>query len=235
VAGSLLLVALVAGCGGLEKGGKPVISTPNAGVFAPGSIPYGKTYGEWSALWWQWVLSIPERENPLTHADKAPVGDGGPVVFLAGMLGGVAERSCPLPAGKALLFSVLSNAYVGNLDSDTEPVMRAWCKDATDHITNLWASVDGVPLHGLQGFRFQSPDMFLIAFDPVDPLFGPLDPRPPYPPLTYPTFVEGYWVMLEPLAPGEHTLSWGSKIVFQATYPDVEVSEGHITYHVTVE
>jgi hypothetical protein len=235
VAGSLLLVTLVMGCGGLEKGGQPVISTPNAGVFAPSSTPYGKTYGEWSALWWQWALRTPERESPMTHADKAPVEDAGPVVFLAGTFGMGAERSCTVPAGKAILFPVVNWAYFGNLDSDTEPVMRAGVKYAADHATNLWASVDGVPLHGLQGFRFQSPDLFLIAFDPVDPLFGPLDPRPPYPPLTYPCFADGFWVMLEPLAPGEHTLAWGGKAVFQATYPNVDVFEQDITYHVTVE
>jgi len=33
--------------------------TPTPGVFPINSAPYGKTYGEWSAKWWQWDLSCP--------------------------------------------------------------------------------------------------------------------------------------------------------------------------------
>ena len=34
-------------------------------VYPPGSKPYGLSYGEWSARWWQWVLSIPPESNPI--------------------------------------------------------------------------------------------------------------------------------------------------------------------------
>src|SRR5947209_6336709 len=33
-------------------------------VHPPCSKPYGLTYGEWSAKWWQWVYSIPVGTNP---------------------------------------------------------------------------------------------------------------------------------------------------------------------------
>src|SRR5215472_11802577 len=47
----------------------PAIAQPSAQnsgftVFAPNSKPYGLTIGEWSARWWEWVLSIPPGSNP---------------------------------------------------------------------------------------------------------------------------------------------------------------------------
>ena len=37
----------------------------NPGVFPIKSKPYGLTYGEWSAKWWQWAISIPTAESPM--------------------------------------------------------------------------------------------------------------------------------------------------------------------------
>ena len=234
IAGAMLAAAILAGCAGLERGGQPVIATPSAGVFAPSAVPYGKTYGEWSVLWWQWVLGIPEHESPMTHADMAPVHDAGSVVFLTGTFGASAERSCAVPEGKAIFFPLVNTPYVCNLPSDTEKIARASVKQSMDHVTDLWAALDGVLLHGLQAFRFQSPAMFMVSFDSADPLAA-LDPLPPYPPLTYPCFCDGYWLMLEPLSPGEHTLAWGGKTINQGTYPYVDIVTQDITYHLTVE
>ena len=40
-------------------------ANPNPQVLPPGSRAYGKTLGEWSAEWWQWVMAIPANETPL--------------------------------------------------------------------------------------------------------------------------------------------------------------------------
>jgi hypothetical protein len=36
----------------------------NPGVFPPDSKPYGLTYAEWSAKWWEWFASISPESNP---------------------------------------------------------------------------------------------------------------------------------------------------------------------------
>ena len=61
---------------------------------------FGATYGEWSARWWQWALSIPAAVNPILDATGAncardQVDD---VWFLAGTFGGTVTRSCTIPA-----------------------------------------------------------------------------------------------------------------------------------------
>jgi hypothetical protein len=33
-------------------------------VIPPNATPFGATYADWSAKWWQWVFAIPQDENP---------------------------------------------------------------------------------------------------------------------------------------------------------------------------
>lgn len=51
----------------------------------------GKTYGEWSANWWQTVLSLPADENPLLDDTGATCALGqdpdSPVFFLVDSVG----------------------------------------------------------------------------------------------------------------------------------------------------
>src|SRR4029077_20020533 len=59
---------------------------PMVGVYPPGSNPLGVTYGEWTARWWQWLLSIPGPVNTNldTTGANCAQGQSGPVWFLAG-------------------------------------------------------------------------------------------------------------------------------------------------------
>src|SRR5262249_11776095 len=50
----------------------------NPGVFTPNSSPYGKTYGEWSAAFWQWEFSLPVDHHPLFDTAPASTGQSGP-------------------------------------------------------------------------------------------------------------------------------------------------------------
>jgi hypothetical protein len=46
-------------------------ANPNPGVLPPNSHPFGRTYGEWSAKWWQWAVSIPASNSPITDTTGA--------------------------------------------------------------------------------------------------------------------------------------------------------------------
>ena len=72
---------------------------------------HGKTYGEWSAQWWQWVRSIPDPDghsNPLTSSEQVDctIGQAGSVWFLAGTTGGAPVRlgSARCPKAKSCSF-----------------------------------------------------------------------------------------------------------------------------------
>jgi hypothetical protein len=53
------------------------------GIFPGEASPYGNSYGEWSARWWQWLMAIPTGKNPNLDPSAENCGEGqeGPVWF----------------------------------------------------------------------------------------------------------------------------------------------------------
>src|SRR5688500_20409628 len=57
----------------------------------------GRSYGELTAAWWQWVYSFPASESPQTQqgAVDCSVSQSGPIWFLAGSpTGKIGRASC---------------------------------------------------------------------------------------------------------------------------------------------
>ncbi len=79
----------------------------NPSVFSPDTKPFGITYPEWTSKWWQWLVSIPAKDNPAADNTGKNCGQKqtGPVWFLAGTTGGSAERSCTRTCRKGSLVS----------------------------------------------------------------------------------------------------------------------------------
>jgi hypothetical protein len=98
------------------------------GTYPPDSKPFGLSYGEWSAKWWQWVYSTKLEQNPQLQgippsfpADKVDcsLGQSGPVWFLGADFGGTAARECKdtVPTDVSLFFPVV-NTYFGVIGFD---------------------------------------------------------------------------------------------------------------------
>lgn len=200
----------------------------NLGVFPPDSKPYGSTYGEWTARWWQWVISIPAQDNPLKDntGAKCSINQHGPVWFLAGTTGGSADRQCTILAGKAILFPILNAecSYSGNPLSKTESELHKQCKSSIDKVTSLDASIDGKNLQGLDKYRIQSP-LFNITF-PKDNTFG--EPAGPTQAVS-----DGMWILMQPLSAGKHTIHFRGTIVDFTTTSVVNFAT-EVTYHLAV-
>jgi len=56
----------------------------NPGIIPPHAKFRGKTYGEWSAEWWRWALSLPTTAHPLLDTGDCSEGQSGKVWFLGG-------------------------------------------------------------------------------------------------------------------------------------------------------
>ena len=109
---ALTLVAFVSlpsisSAGPVKEGGSGRVPH-NSGILPPGASAFGHTYGEWTALYWQWVLAQPTPTNPQLDPTGAFAGvaQSGPVWFLAGTFGSSVERNITIPAGKAIFFTV---------------------------------------------------------------------------------------------------------------------------------
>ncbi|HEY8201028.1 MAG TPA: hypothetical protein VII47_06720 [Actinomycetota bacterium] len=203
---------------------------PNAVVLPPDSHPYGMTYGQWSARWWQWAVSSPKSTNPVLDQTGAHcgVGQSGPVWYLAGTFGGPVTRSCTVPAGKALFFPVVNAFWAndpgGNLTYDD---CLANARKAMTGATGS-ADIDGAAVepanHLEQRYRFVSPSFSLVleADNPFDA-----------PPGTYaPAAADGIYLMVAPLDPGPHVVHFRG--FAQGSPPDFPPTSVEATYNLTV-
>ena len=128
-------------------------SINNQYVFTIDSKPYGLTYSEWTAKWWQWAFSAPEEANPVLDEDgkNCAQRQSGPVWFLAGTFGGSVVRECTIPTEKSIMFPILNSecSYAEYPSLKTESELRDCAKTSQNKITQLEASIDGMPLQGL--------------------------------------------------------------------------------------
>ena len=203
----------------------------NPGVFSPDENVFGMTYGDWSAAWWQWILSIPAQTNPLNDAtgtNCAASQSSGPVFFLVGSFVGPVTRTCAVPVDKAIFFPIInaecSTAEPAPFYGDNEVQLRICAGgfgDALD-VGSLKVTVDGKKMHSLNDHRAQSP-VFNFTL-PIDDLLG-VDAT------AGSSVSDGYYVMIKPLKPGNHTIH------FEGACSVGSPCEGYsqdVTYNLTV-
>ncbi|MGZ3610790.1 MAG: hypothetical protein ACXWPG_14540 [Ktedonobacteraceae bacterium] len=205
----------------------------NPQILPPKSHPYGKTYGEWNAMWWQWFFSVKASKNPGLATDgkvDCQIGQSGNVWFLAGSFlnGGSFTRNCTVPKGKAL-FIPLINSWADNVCNSpplTVDQLRTNAANGVYPPSNLHASVDGHAFTDLRSYRSRSP-VFSYTLPPspdnvIDAAFGVSLPGPCWPSLTVaPAVADGYYIMLAPLCEGVHTINFGGSgpgITLDMTY-----------------
>jgi len=227
----------------------------DVGVLPPNSRPLGKTYGEWSAAWWQFVFSIqtgPTGDNPLFDrtGSKCDIGQSGNVFFLVGAVLGSTQdaisRTCTVPRGRFLFFPIMTlednvaeeaqNPIVSTPVTADKIVALLDCLtiggtgqfngfNACDGVTRKFAEIDGR-------------EVDLTAFRATSPVFSIQVPPSPNLEETFftsvsgkvsPVVADGYYLMLAPLSIGNHTIRFGG------TYgAPLNTAVTEITYHLSV-
>lgn len=219
----VLLLAAVLICGFIVIGA--IWDTPadagecRTGIVEPGQQIFGKSYNELVSQWTNWLIAEPIATNPAFDPDGSfcDKNQRGHIWFLATTFGGMADRTCEVPAGKAIFIS-LGGVYVSfapdylggdpscsSLSGELEQIRCDVNNDiplAPD--ISLKAIIDGKEVNDLFAFRAQSqpggftlrvPDSSLLT----DFGFSAGD--------RYPAVADGYFLLLEPLKPGKHTLT----------------------------
>ena len=192
----------------------PPPSNSNRGIAPINSKPYGKAYGEWSGAWWRWAYSIPADVNPLTDPTgrNGDIGQSGPVWFLAGNFGGESDRAVVVPAGKALFFPIANQAWVNTPaygDNPWSPAQEAYArnliKGSIDAFVSISCEIDGRPVANLWNYRCQTPPGkdYMINF-PENNVWGVVAG------IYGPSVDDGYWLMLDPLRAGGHTIHFAA-------------------------
>ncbi|MCC6196899.1 MAG: hypothetical protein IT518_20795 [Burkholderiales bacterium] len=222
--------------GGGGHGSVPAFGNGGVHVRNPYVIPnIGGLYGWLGAKWWQWAFSFPAADIPFFNTG-GPVdisaGQSGPVWFLAGANSGLGSpRTGVVPYGKFLFFPMANaiNDYPCppslNFEPDPgeslEDFLQRTGNDYIPALTDLFATIDGVPLKNLANYRATS-DMFTFTADPAAVSFDQCITGTPQKGVAV-----GYWLLLAPLPPGQHTLHFGA--------PSWGVPGQDITYVINVQ
>jgi len=210
-------------------GGGPLVSQGRN--VNPGVIPnQGKKYPELAAKWWQWAYSFPAVDVPFLNTGgpvEVSIGQSGHIWFLAGSNSGPTTRTADVPTGVSLFLPM------ANLVNDypcPDPSFQPDSGESLEHflqrtgapylqlMTELFVEVDGVPLRNLGSYVAISS---IFTFTAVSSLATTVDPC--ITGTTQPGVAMGYWLLLPPLPPGQHTVHFGS------------IGWGQdVTYHLTV-
>ncbi len=197
-----------------------------AQVVAAGSSVEGTAIGDWGAAWWNWAVTEPVATNPVldTTGEFADANQSGPVWFVAGAAPGeTVSRSFQVPAGKHLLFPLI-NALPFPEPPDGFPTTAARAREVANQIIDAAGDfvfiLNGVEVPGAQLalHREQSSDFVTLTVPVEDDLVdaGGTGDFPG-------AWSDGYYVMLEPLPVGTHTVEFGAS---QLTAVDILIDEG---------
>jgi len=196
-------------------------------IYDRNAVVFGRTIADWDAAWNQWSYSIPVAQHPLFDNGDCSVGQSGPVWFLGGKFCAngatctyAAVRNCKVPAGKAIFFPVADfedsaleenvNEHPGDVNYQQIGYMRSYIS-SVESGTGFFCQIDGKPVKNLTK-RFGAQSTAFEFTIPDDNLLKAVYPTPnnfeagSY----YPGVDDGYFIMLAPMSPGNHTLHFGA-------------------------
>lgn len=210
-------------------------------VLSPTSPHLGRTYAQWSAAAWRWELEQPNKAsspvvvpNPGTKTSPQQVncrlGQSGKVWFLGGIFSLIqtnytsAYRECSIPSAKYLYFPVV-DSWMDDLNcpgqppfTDTAAELKQAVANQMDDVTSMRVVIDHHLIPGLtstsspyrfaaNGFSYTLPSNSALSDAcPGDPFPG--GTTPPKPPGA---FANGYYIMLAPLPPGVHHITFAAQ------------------------
>ena len=191
---------------------------PDPRVFVPNAHPYGKSYGEWAAAFWQNALSRPVEGHPFLDTPEYDfaAGQTGKVWFWSApdsaADGSPLVREVTIPKGTALFLSI-RDAEVSSLEEPpffgaTEAEQREGANFFADSIveSSVSASIDGAPVEDPTAYRFETPQ---FTFDAPTPwIFGATGG-------TGTSVGDGYFMMIKPLPVGTHTIEYSGTFHFE--------------------
>jgi hypothetical protein len=174
----------------------------NSVLYSKDSSPFGISYGDWIATWWQWNIGIPPSQHPRDHfsPQTCTTNQTGPVWLLPDILSGKEDRNCTIPHGKAILVPLLT----GFCDDDnTDPNVKTdeglrKCAMAGNEYGLISAKLDGVDLQNLDQYRTQTGFFNLTV--PQDNFCNCV-------PGMFKSMADGFFVFLKPLPVGNHNFT----------------------------
>jgi len=217
-------------------------SAAPAQIFPSSSLPYGYSYEEWSAKFWQWTFGQDTNNAELVGWSGVCTGPGRSVRFLAGATGTVnVTNKITIDDQTPLFFTVLSTTDdntacpVTDFTSYTADQLAAAAAANWSAVSSTTCAIDGVAVGGLENpanseYLVQSPAFSYTTAEQGGAL-GEIEGVYCVPGGTtiYPAVADGIYLMLAPFSEGKHTIHYTA-----AVGPGGAYFTQDITYDITV-
>jgi hypothetical protein len=196
----------------------PVEARSSINIFQPppDSKPYGLSYEQHVENFYDWLISVPSDENPSNdptgqNCAKGQENTNSSVFYLVGGGGGKFDKTCKVPAGKAIFIPVMSvevsDKEVPNASVDD---LHKLAKKDQDSITSLFLKIGDkeYSFDDLKKYRVHT-GVFEVVF-PENAIFG-ATPGPSK------AVADGHHVITEKLAKGIYTINYKGSLICPGT------------------
>jgi hypothetical protein len=190
-------------------------------VIPPSALPYGLSYQEWSAKWWQWNLGRDTNEADLVGVPEICREPANHVRFLLGAPGPIkTTRKITITSEASLFFPILTveadntACPVSAFTTNTADQLAAEAVGDWSAVSVTTCTIDGVAVGGLEtpsntiynvispAFSYTTAEKgnALAQITGEDCIPGGMT--------IYPTVADGVYLMLSPFSPGKHTIHY---------------------------
>jgi hypothetical protein len=193
--------------------------------------------------WWQWIasLNVEENPNPFTETGQAgcDVGlqDNGRLLFLVGSprnetTGEFPIHECEIQKDVSILFPIV-NVICDNLEAPpffgaNETAQRICANNLADTAFDLHANIDGFEVKNPEQYRVDSPAGGFTLTAVGNNTVG-------IPAGTGTAVQDGFWILLKPLKPGEHIISFSGAFDFTQVPGIGSIIEAGATYILDIQ
>lgn len=204
----------------------PDLTNGQNNIYPDQKLLFGKSNQQWSTEWWKTIMSYDCVHNPLNQQSlSVTVNQASPVVFLSGMPSGISERTIEVTRDKALfvpIINVLKEYPSTNTDQNPRPgqtveqFLKAEAAKYVNLATNMKVVLDRDVIKITAKDRVAT-DMFYfkrnkdLAGCVGQAVTGQLQVG----------VSDGYWIVIDHLSPGRHTLHTHAEILATGIVPDV--------------
>jgi hypothetical protein len=209
--------------------------------------PYGKPLEEWAKEYWQWNVGVPPGDIPKdvnTNLDKCIIGSDrqNTMILLSGVYHMTYSTKCNISSTKPILVPLLAGecnptvpepSKTGKIEDlwacakDADEEFKAWEVRLDNRVLFKKSGNEEVNGHLIDNILVRNSSLFNITMPQVNRYEADAG--------VYPAVVDGYYLILKPLPPGEHTLTY--KFTQEQKLPGADLSSinGDATYLLAVK
>ena len=224
----------------------PVVTGYNVDFYSKGESPFGISYGDWVAKYWNWDLSIPldPKTNNLLGLNEygCLVHRENSMVMLADTAaGGIWNQKCTISHNAGILIPI----WTGECDQGQKGTENHSYKELSDCARSYdlgkvkgQVKVDGIPVATLDALDYKTNimnnviEVYTKQFNATNPInthfiverYG-----------TFPGAAHGWFVFLKPLQPGNHTVYYQNSVEPTTLSGAGNVNSAQFTYRFKVE